>query len=202
MKINTLIFDLGAVVIDWNPEHLYRNIFEDEKERHWFLSEICNSDWNVQQDGGRSLAEGTRVLVEKHPKYEKEISAFYGRWTEMLGGEIAGTVEILEEIHRLKSHRLLALTNWSAETFPFAVERYKSLECFEGILVSGHEKMKKPDREIYQLLLDRYQVVPENAVFIDDSLKNIKGAEALGIKGIHFKSPEQLKTDLEKLGVL
>ncbi len=201
-KIDTVIFDLGGVLIDWNPKHLYRKIFEDEKEIDYFLSEICTPEWNEQQDAGRSFKEATEILVAQHPKFEKEIQAFYGRWTEMLGGKIEKTVTILEQLHRNKTHRLVALTNWSAESFPYALKNFEFLQLFEGILVSGVEKMKKPDPEIYRLILDRYEIEAPKSVFIDDSLRNIKAAEALKIKGIHFQSPEQLKVDLEKMGVL
>jgi 2-haloacid dehalogenase len=201
-KIDTVIFDLGGVLIDWNPKHLYRKIFEDEKEIDYFLSEICTPEWNEQQDAGRTFKEATEILVAQYPNFEKEIQAFYGRWKEMLGGVIEETVAILEQIHQNKSHRLVALTNWSAESFPYALENFQFLQLFEGILVSGVEKMKKPDPKIYELILDRYQIDAQKSVFIDDSLRNIKGAETFGIKGIHFQSPEQLKVDLEKLGIL
>jgi len=201
-QIDTVIFDLGGVLIDWNPKHLYRKIFEDEKEIDYFLSEICTPEWNEQQDAGRTFQEATEILVAQHPKFEIEIQAFYGRWKEMLGGEIEKTVDILNHLHQKKEHRLLALTNWSAESFPYALEQYGFLQLFEGILVSGVEKMKKPDPKIYELILDRYQVLAPRSVFIDDSQRNIKGAEALGINGIHFQSSEQLKTDLADLGIL
>ncbi len=201
-KIDTVIFDLGGVLIDWNPKYLYRKIFEDEKEIDYFLSEICTSEWNEQQDAGRTFKEATEILVAQHPKFEKEIQAFYGRWQEMLGGKIEKTVAILNDLHQKNEHRLLALTNWSAESFPYALEQYDFLQRFEGILVSGYEKMKKPDPKIYQLILDRYQIVPQQAVFIDDSQRNIEGAEVLDINGIHFQSPEQLKIDLERFGIL
>lgn len=201
-NIDTVIFDLGGVLIDWNPKHLYRKIFDDEKEIDYFLSEICTPEWNEQQDAGRTFKEATEILVAQHPKFEKEIQAFYGRWKEMLGGEIEKTVSILNDLHQKNEHRLLALTNWSAESFPYALENFEFLQLFEGILVSGVEKMKKPDPEIYQLILDRYQIEAQKSVFIDDSERNIKAAKVLNINGIHFQSSEQLQSDLEKLGVL
>ena len=201
-NIDTVIFDLGGVLIDWNPKYLYRKIFDDEKEMDFFFSNICTSDWNEQQDAGRSLAKATEILVAKHPDYRIEIEAFYGRWKEMLGGVLEETVEILEHLHQKKEHRILALTNWSAETFPYALENFEFLQLFEGILVSGIEKMKKPDPEIYQLMLSRYQIDAPKSVFIDDSERNIVGAKKLNINGIHFKSPRQLKTDLEEFGIL
>ena len=202
MQIETIIFDLGAVLIDWEPRRLYRKIFDNEKDMEDFLANICTSDWNVQQDAGRTLEEATNILVEKHPKFKTEIEAFYGRWEEMLGGPIQSTVDILELLQKRNTHRLYALTNWSAETFPVALRDYYFLKYFEGILVSGDEKLIKPDPKIYELILERYDINPETAIFIDDSEKNVKGAEACGIKSIHFKSGAQLKKELEKLEIL
>ena len=195
MKINTIIFDLGGVLIDWDPKRLYRKIFKTEEEVESFLENIAKYEWNVEQDAGRSLTDGTEWLVEKHPEWEKEIRAYYGRWEEMLGGAVMGTVEILESL-KYGGYRILALTNWSGETFPIALNRYEFFKHMEGIVVSGDEKVAKPNPKIYQILLDRYQVNPSEAVFIDDSLKNVKGAQDLGIHGIHFKSPMQLREDL------
>ncbi len=200
-KIDTIIFDLGGVLINWNPRHLYRKIFDSEEKIEWFLQEICTMDWNEQQDAGRPVADATALLVERFPKYTNEISAYYGRWTEMLNGSIAGTVEILTQFHEAQSHHLYALTNWSHETFPHAVQRFSFLQYFKGILVSGEEKMKKPDARIYNLLLNRYQINKETAIFIDDSARNVAAAEKIGISSIRFESPEQLKMELERRGV-
>ena len=195
-SINTIIFDLGGVLVDWNPEYLYKKIFDKEEEMKYFLQEICTSDWNVQQDGGRPLAEATQLLVDQYPDYASQIRAFYGRWEEMLGGVIRGTEDILRQLHQQNKHRLYALTNWSHETFPVAQERYDFLQLFEGILVSGEEKMKKPEARIYQLLLDRYQIVAEQALFIDDNRENVEGAKAVGLNAVHFSSPDQLRSFL------
>ena len=197
--IDTLIFDLGNVLIKWEPRLLFRKIFHDEKEMEYFLTEICSPDWNEQQDAGRSLQDATDVLLAKYPEYSDQIKAYYGRWTEMLGGAIEGTVEILKEYKAMDTYRIYALTNWSAETWPTAVEKFDFLQLFEGILVSGQEKLKKPDPRIYQMILDRYGITPERSLFIDDSLRNIKGAQALGIHGIHFESPAQLRVNLQKM---
>lgn len=200
--IETVIFDLGGVLVDWNPKYLYRKIFDDEATVEYFLKEVCTSDWNEQQDAGRPLAEATRILVDKHPDYETEIRAYYGRWEEMLGGAIHETVDILKQIHAQQKHRLYALTNWSHETFPIAIERYDFLQLFEGILVSGQEKLKKPDPRIYQLIMDRYKIKPEGAIFIDDNTKNVAAAKAQGIEAIHFKSPGQLRSALTEKKIL
>ena len=200
--IDTIIFDLGGVLIDWNPRHLYRKIFDNEQEMEQFLAEICTSDWNEEQDAGRTLAEATQILVDQFPEQASKIEAFYGRWEEMLGGPIPGTVDIFKRLKDQNTHRIVALTNWSAETFPIAIERYDFLQWFEGILVSGVEKLKKPDPKIYHLILDRYSIKAENSIFIDDSLRNIKAANALGINGIHFQSPEELEGTLKEMEIL
>ncbi|MEL7340858.1 MAG: HAD family phosphatase [Bacteroidota bacterium] len=194
--IDTIIFDLGGVLIDWNPRYLYRKIFDDEAKMEDFLTNITTHDWNELQDGGRSLAEATETLVAEHPDWEAEIRAFYGRWEEMLGGPIYGTVELLETLKNSGRYRMLALTNWSAETFPVAKERYDFLGWFEGILVSGEEMLKKPDVRIYQLMIERYQLDPYKTLFIDDSERNLKGASRVGLQTIHFQSPMQLRERL------
>jgi 2-haloacid dehalogenase len=200
-KIDTIIFDLGGVLIDWNPRHLYRKIFKTEEEIDWFLQHVCTSDWNEQQDAGRPFDVATNELLAKFPDYEMPIRAWYGRWEETINGSIPGTVEIFKTLRESKTHKLYALTNWSEQTFPWAQENFPFLHWFEGIAVSGIEKSRKPFPEFYKILLDRYQIDPSRAVFIDDSHRNVLGGEAVGIRGIHFQSPAQLKSELQKLGV-
>lgn len=201
-KIETIIFDLGNVLISWDPRRIYRTIFDTEAEVEKFLGEICTMEWNEQQDAGRSIVEANRILIEKYPLYKPEIEAYYSRWTEALGGAIEGTAEILQEIKDSGKYRLYALTNWSAELFPEALKRYEFLQYFTEILVSGKEKLKKPDPKIYELALERFKIDRSTAIFIDDSARNIKGSEDVGVKGIHFTSPAQLREDLTALGVL
>jgi len=198
-KINTIIFDLGAVLIDWNPRYVYRTIFDSEEKTEWFLENITTGDWNENQDAGYLLAQATQDLVAKHPEWENEIRAYYGRWIEMLGGPIHETVEIFKKLRQNPDYKIYALTNWSAETFPKALERFDFLHWFDGIVVSGEEKTRKPFPEFFKILLDRYNINPSSALLIDDNLRNIKGAEAAGIKGLHFSNAGQLKTDLKNL---
>lgn len=200
--INTIIFDLGAVLVDWNPHYLYRNLFTDEQEMKDFLANITTPDWNEEQDAGRSLQEATDLLVQQHPHHEANIRAFYGRWEEMLGDAIEGTVELFKQLKESGKYKIYALTNWSAETFPIALQRYDFLNWFDGIVVSGTEKMRKPNPAFYQLLLDRYHAKAEEALFIDDNLRNVLAAQKMGIKSIHFSSAEQLKAELEKLKII
>lgn len=201
-KINTVIFDLGGVLIDWNPRYLYRKIFDTEEEITWFLENICTAEWNDELDAGRSFEVATTALIAKHPEHAEAISAWYGRWTETISGPIVGTVEILKAVKELNKFRLYALTNWSAETFPWAQENFPFLQWFEGIVVSGVEQCRKPASEFFQILFDRYNVIPEQALFIDDNVANIAGAKALGLNTITFTSPEQLSRDLAEWRIL
>jgi 2-haloacid dehalogenase len=201
-NITTIIFDLGGVLIDWNPRYVYRRIFDCEEKIDWFFENICTHEWNEHQDAGRSLNEATEELVAQYPEYAKEVRAYYERWEEMLGGPISGTVEILRSLIDTKKYNLYALTNWSAETFPVALQRYDFLGWFHGIVMSGEERTRKPFPEIYQVLLDRFGVNCSQAIFIDDSFRNIKGAEAVGITGIHFESPQQLLQELKERQII
>ncbi|MGI9489690.1 MAG: HAD family hydrolase [Geminicoccaceae bacterium] len=190
-----IIFDLGAVLIDWNPRHLYRKLFDDERAMETFLREICTPAWNAEQDRGRTWDEAVETLVNEHPEHRDLITAYRDRWVEMLMGPIQGTVDILERLDG-EGHELHALTNWSAETFPIARERYGFLERFRTILVSGDERLTKPDPAIFELMLERIGHPAGHCLFIDDSLKNIEAAAALGFDAIHFSGPGQLLAEL------
>jgi 2-haloacid dehalogenase len=200
--IDTVIFDLGGVLIDWNPRYLFRSIFTSADEMEHFLTHICTPDWNEEQDAGRPLHEATDALVVRHPEYEMQIRAFYGRWEEMLGGSFEDTVAALKQLKDVGLYKLYALTNWSAETFPVALERYAFLHWFDGIVMSGEEKTRKPFPEFYHILLQRYQVEPQKALFIDDNLRNVKAARELGIHTIHLESPRQIYQALRDCNLL
>ncbi|MDJ0644746.1 MAG: HAD family phosphatase [Flavobacteriaceae bacterium] len=201
-KIDTIIFDLGGVLIDWNPKYVYRDVFNgDEAKVDWFLNTICTHEWNEEHDAGRLIEEGNTLLIEQFPEHEALIRTYYERWTEMLGGPIKEGVAILEKLKQVNNHQLYALTNWSAETFPVAIERYDFLQYFKGIVVSGREKTRKPFAEIYEIILKRYNLSPKSSVFIDDSLRNVEGARAAGINAIQFKNSQQLTNELNHLGV-
>jgi len=200
--INAIIFDLGAVLIDWNPHYMYRTIFSDEEEMKNFLATVTTSDWNEEQDAGRSLAEGTEILVTRFPEHETNIRAFYDRWEEMLGEAFHDTVEIFKELKESGKYKIYALTNWSAETFPIALQRFEFLNWFDGIVVSGAEKMRKPAPEFYQLLLDRHSAKAEESLFIDDNYRNIVAAEKLGIQSIHFINADALREKLVEMDIL
>lgn len=201
-KIDTIIFDLGGVLIDWNPEYVFLDVFNgDRKKMQWFLDTICTSDWNENQDAGYPMAQATEDRIVLFPEYEKEIRQFYGRWVDMLGGPITGTVDILKKCIKSKDYKVVALTNWSAETFPIAQERFDFLNWFEGIIVSGKEKTRKPFDDIYNLTLNRFNIKAENAIFIDDNHRNIEAANNLGINGIRFESPERLLQQLKTFNI-
>ena len=200
--VENIIFDLGGVLIDWNPKYVYRTIFNSEDEVDWFLENICTSDWNALQDKGRPLQEATQVLQNKYPQWSDQIAAYYGRWSEMLGGPIDQTVELLSKIKSNNRHNLYALTNWSQETFPVALERYEFLQWFQGIVVSGDEKCIKPDKDIYNILFERYHLDPASCLFFDDNKKNIATALQLGMQAWWFDTPEKLKEQLEETGII
>ncbi|HPG09991.1 MAG TPA: HAD family phosphatase [Chitinophagaceae bacterium] len=199
MAIDTIIWDLGGVLIDWNPKYVFdENYFDSEKKREYFFSNICTHDWNEEQDAGRSIVEATQELVQQFPEWETAIRDFYGRWTDMLGGPIHDTVAIFKKLKDAGQLKHYALTNWQAGLFDIALVRYDFLHWFDGRVVSGEEKTRKPFPEFYQRLLDRYNVDPSNAIFIDDNLRNVKAGEELGIRSIHFNSSNQLNEELKK----
>jgi len=200
--IDTVVFDLGGVLIDWNPRHLYRRLFgEDISGMERFLAEVCTQAWNEKQDAGRSWEEAIAEATASHPQHAVLIRAYHERWEEMLGGPIADSVAVLDDL-RGSGMRLYALTNWSQHTFPFALLRYPFLEWFEDIVVSGREGLIKPDPAIFKLLLSRFGIEASRSVFIDDSPKNVYAAAQLGHHAIQFSNAVQLRRDLASLGLL
>jgi 2-haloacid dehalogenase len=198
-KYKNVIFDLGGVLINWDPRYLYKDVFNDDTKMEHFLTHICNSEWNERFDLGYPMATAVKELCAKHPEHSQFIKLYGERWQETLGDPIHGTVAILREL-KIKQINVYALTNWSDETFPYAKQKYSFLNEFLDIVVSGEEKMIKPDQKIYELLLKRNNLNAHESVFVDDRLVNIQGAENLGIKGIHFSAPEKLRTELKELG--
>jgi len=199
--MKTIIFDLGGVLVDWNPEYVYLNEFDgDRKKMNWFFDNICTSDWNEEQDGGKLIKIATKERIKLFPEHEKLIKMYYGRWEEMLKGEIIESVNILKKL-KSKNYKLIALTNWSFETFPVAIRRFEFLKLFDGIVVSGKIKMLKPFKNIYNYTINKYKLSPSECVFIDDKVSNVQGAINCGIKGIHFQSSKQLIIELKKLNI-
>ena len=200
--IKAIIFDLGGVLIDWNPRYVYRQLFKTDEEVEWFLANITTLDWNEQQDAGYPIDKATRELIGKHPEWESHIRVYYERWKEMLADPIHGTVDLLKKIKEDGQYKLYALTNWSAELFPHAIKSFDFLKWFDGIVVSGEEKMRKPQPEFYQVLLDRYKLNATSTLFIDDNIRNIDAAKNMGLQTVHFISSEELEKDLKRLNIL
>ncbi len=203
-QINTIIFDLGGVLIDWNPLYVFNNLISDDERRAYFFENVCTSHWNEQQDAGTLIALATEERITLFPEWEHEIRAYYGRWVEMLGEPLLGTVEILKKLTESPDYKVYALTNWSAETFPIAksLPRFEFLHWFAGTLVSGEEMMIKPQPEIFELILNRYNIDRTKAIFIDDNPKNVIASNAIGLEAIHFQSSEQLAEELKKWAVI
>ena len=199
--IAAVVFDLGGVLIDWDPRHLYRTLFDDEEEMEHFLATVTTPEWNREQDAGRPWSEAIEELAQRHPERRELISAYWERWHETLGDAIQPTVAVLDEL-RGTGVRLFALTNWSGETFPVARPRFPFLEWFEGIVVSGDERLIKPDPQIFRVLIERYGVDPETTIFIDDAADNVAAAVAIGMTAVRFTDADTLRADLRRLGVL
>ena len=197
----TVTFDLGGVLIDWNPRYLYQKLFDDEAEMERFLAEVTTQEWNAAQDAGRPWSEAVEVLTAKFPDHRDLIDAYHTRWPEMLGEAIHGTVAILDQL-RARGVRLYALSNWSAETFPVALQRYPFLGWFDGIVISGEVGAAKPDVRIFQELIDRHEIEPSETVFVDDNEPNVTAADAMGFIALRFHDAERLREDLEGLGLL
>ncbi len=201
MRKQTIIFDLGGVLVDWNPEYVFLNEFKgDRKKMNWFFKNICTNEWNEQQDGGKLISEATEERIKLFPKYENLIKMYYGKWGNMLKGEINESVEILKKLKEMKFN-LIALTNWSAETFPVALKRFDFLKLFSGIVVSGEIQMLKPFPEIYKYTLQKYNLNPRECIFIDDRPVNVLGGEKCGIDGIIFETPKKLINSLKKFEI-
>ena len=196
-----MIFDLGGVLLDWNPRHVYRDYFDTSEQMEQFLAEIDFSAWNRQQDLGRPFDEGVALLSTQFPKYAALIRVYHEHWEESIAGPIPGSVEIARAV-RAAGYPLFALSNWSAETFPIARIKYGWLGLFDSILISGDVQVAKPDPEIYKLMLRRVRQPAGACLLIDDAVQNVTTAEALGFQAIRFESPGQLTGQLTKLGIL
>jgi 2-haloacid dehalogenase len=201
MMQKSIIWDLGNVLIDWSPRYLFDKVFTDKTQQDYFLEHICNSDWHNQVDGGKPPAEATEELVKKYPDWAHPIKAFYARWKEMFQGSIEGSVEVLKALKE-KGFPQYALTNWSAELFEQSRKDFPFLEWFDGLVISGAEGHTKPLPDIYLVLLKRYHVNAASAIYIDDRDSNVQTAMNLGMDGILFRDPEQLRRDLTLRGFL
>lgn len=196
--IKDVIFDFGGVLMDWDPRYFYRIYFKDEEEMEYFLSNICTDDWNAEQDRGRPFEEGVRLLQAQYPQYAEPIQMFKDKWEYMLKGEFPESVDLLKQLKN-KGYGIYGLTNWSAETIPLVYAKYDFFQLFDGIVVSGEEKVIKPDPKIYRILLERYNLTAENTLFIDDNSANIETAKRLGGQTIVFDSIENVSLQVSAL---
>lgn len=196
-----IVFDLGNVLLRWDPRFLFTQYFASEMEMEWFLAHVCNNDWNLEQDRGRSFADAVAELTAKFPEHAEAIAAFDTRWHETLPHAIDGTVAILDELVARQAP-VYAITNWNSDKFRETRQRFPFLGKFRDIVVSGDEKLVKPDAAIYQVLFQRNGLRAEDCLFIDDNAANVRGAEAVGMQAHHFTSPEKLRKALVEMAVL
>ena len=200
--VTAVVFDIGAVLVDWNPEYLYAKVIPDPEERHWFLSEVCTPEWNFAMDGAPSVSDEVAKLATERPEYADLIKPWWDRWREMLGDEIPGTRAIAEDLKR-SGMPIYALTNWNAQTWELGLAEFPFLgEVFDGIVVSGREGVTKPDPRIFEILKSRYGLDPSTTVFIDDSPKNVAAAISLGYQAHLFTNAPELETWFRELNVL
>jgi 2-haloacid dehalogenase len=196
--IEAVVFDIGGVLIDWDPEYLYRNLIDDPRERRRFLTEVCSPEWNAAQDAGRPWKDAVAELIAEHPHHADLIEAYHLRWEEMVAGPIPGSVEILEDL-RARQIPTYALTNFSSDKWEVAVARWQFLGEFDGAVVSGEEGVIKPDPAIYRILLDRFALDPERAFYVDDRIENVRAAEEVGMRASVFVDAPTLRRRLHEL---
>jgi 2-haloacid dehalogenase len=201
-KIKAIIFDFGNVLLEWDPRYVYQRYFPNDPEgMERFLKEVNFTDWNLLQDKGRPFEEGVAVLSKEFPHYAHLIQAYHDNWVESLGDSIDGTIEILKELKQA-GYPLFGLSNWSAETFPYAREKHDFFDLLDDMIISGEVGHVKPHPEIFQLLLERIGKPAHECLFIDDALANIEQAQKMGFATVHFQSPEQLRAALRQIEVL
>ncbi|HTP22044.1 MAG TPA: HAD family phosphatase [Solirubrobacteraceae bacterium] len=201
-RIRAVVFDLGGVLLDWNPRYLYRKLFDgDDAAMERFLAEVCTMEWHHAHDLGVPPERTSPPLVQAHPEHEHQIWAWSQRSEEMIAGPIDGTVEILSEL-KAAGVPCYALTNMERETYPLRRERFEFLKWFDGTVVSGFEGVAKPDVAVFELLLDRFELDPATTAFVDDSAANVRAAEKAGIQAVEFSSPDQLRRWLRRAGLL
>jgi 2-haloacid dehalogenase len=197
-----IVFDLGGVLIDWNPRYLYRKLFDGQTEAmEDFLATVCTQTWNEEQDAGRPFAEACASLKLVHPHKAQLIDAWFRRSDEMLAGPICGSVDILTKLNARRVP-LYALSNWSVETFPAALKRFEFLTWFRGVMLSGEVKLLKPDPRIFKLFLETFAIDPALTVYIDDRGPNVEAAMAFGMHGIQFIDAAALRNELISLGLI
>ncbi len=201
MAVTTIIFDFGAVLVDWNPHRMLDKYFGSVEKADWFIKNVCTSEWNTEMDGGKPFAQGIAERSAIYPEYAADIQAYYDRWIEMIGGEIPGMREMVAEL-KAKGYKLYGLTNWSAETFCLVRNEFPVFGLLDGMLVSGEEHLLKPSPEIFQRLVDRFGLTPSECLFIDDNAANVEGSIAFGIPAVRFFGVDSLREDLRERGII
>ena len=197
--IKNVVFDFGGVLLDWNPRYFYKSIFNDDQKMEYFLQNIATSTWNAQMDKGRSFEECMKELAEKYPEYKDPIMLYRKGWETMLKGPIESGMRVLDAVMNAQKFKVYGLTNWSAETFPGTFNKYKFLQKFEGIVVSGEEQMIKPEKGIYLTLIERYNLVPEETFFMDDNIQNVETALSRGINAVQFTGTDKNLEQIAKI---
>ena len=192
------LFDLGGVFFDWDPKFFFKEIFNNDDELNHFIENICNNDWNIKQDRGRSIIDGEKELIKRFPEYEDKIKIYYPNHRKMFKKVFTDSVDILL---KLKDHKYMCyvLSNWSAETFIGMKDDYNFLNKFDGMIISGEEKLTKPDKDIYKLAIKRFNLIPKETIFVDDRIENINSAKLLGFITIHLTDPKKIISQIEEL---
>ncbi len=191
------LFDLGGVFFNWDPNYFFRGIFENDEERRFFLTEVCNDDWNLKQDCGRTIKEAENEIIPLYPNYEKQIRMYYKNHRKMIQGTYETSIKVLRYL-KIHNFNCYVLSNWSAETFEGMIEDYHFLKLFDGLLISGKEKLIKPDKAIYELAISRFKLIPKDTVFIDDKIENILAAKQLNFNTIHLIDPNKIELEIKK----
>ena len=191
------LFDLGGVFFDWDPRHFFKDIFSNSDDLDYFLSDVCNDEWNIQQDAGRAIKEAERELILKFPQYKEQIKLYYPNHRKMIKKVFSESFEVLHELKK-KNYASYVLSNWSAETFVGMTDDYPLLKYFDGLLISGEVKLVKPNPKIYELAMQRFNLELEETVFIDDRLENVQAAKKLGFKIIHLINPKDIRKKINQ----
>jgi 2-haloacid dehalogenase len=199
MPAPTIVFDVGNVLLRWDPHLLYRDLIPDDEKRDWFTRNVCTAAWNIEQDRGRSWEEAVAILVAAHLEWEREIRASHERWHDTVPGVVEDSVAVLAEL-KAKGEKVYAITNFSREKWAECLIRFPFLQSFDGAVVSAHERLIKPDPAIFHVLLERYGLKAEDCIFVDDSAKNIETARSVGMQAVHFVEPIDLRAELRALG--
>ncbi len=197
-NIKNVVFDFGGVLVDWNPHHLYDKYFGSSEKATWFLENICRYSWNLQMDKGKPFSEGVAELQAIYPEWSEAIGIYHTRWIEMMGGEVEGTPDLLRRL-KAAGYRVFGLSNWSMETFPLVRDEFPIFKELEGKVISGEELMVKPEPEIYHCLFERYELVPEESIFVDDNADNVAASIREGMPAIRFVGAQELERELREV---